>query len=281
MDCYSYKVINKCETPILKNVDVVLILAMEGSTRFKEDPFLLNLAKQTLIQYNKGFKKCNKPSTIISSKQDIVHAYYTAFEYLKEYNNVIILEDDAQVINKDPLIYDKIDAFIATTNFDIFTFGSFGPLSKYSEDFFNFFNIGSYFFGATPLGAAQAIIYSREARSKLIEDISSSHFNKGHIDITYIGALTRKFTYKYPLIVQLFPNTEHMKYWDGNKFVLYLIKFMIAILKLDTHTDAWFFLYFIFRNYISIITLVIIVIILISIHYLNVYKVKSVKISII
>ena len=278
MDCYSYKVINKCETPILKNVDVVLILAMEGSTRFKEDPFILNLAKQTLIQYNKGFKKCNKPSTIISSKQDIVHAYYTAFEYLKEYNNVIILEDDAQVINKDPLIYDKIDAFIATTNFDIFTFGSFGPLSKYSEDFFN---IGSFFFGATPFGASQAIIYSREARSKLIEDISSSHFNKGHIDITYIGDLTRKFTYKYPLIVQLVTKTENMNTWTNIFIVSIIIKLTILLLKLDTHTDAWFFLYFIFRNYISIITLVIIVIILISIHYLNVYKVKSVKISII
>ena len=105
MDCYTYKEINNCSTPILKNVDVVLILTMEGSTRFKEDPFILNLAKKTLIQYNKGFRKCNKPSTIISSKQDLVHAYYTAFEYLKEYNNVIILEDDALVVNKDILIY--------------------------------------------------------------------------------------------------------------------------------------------------------------------------------
>ena len=90
MDYYSYKVINNSETPIFKNVDVVLILAMEGSNRFKEDPFLLNLAKKTLIQYNKGFRNCNKPPTIISCKQDVVHAYYTAFEYLKEYNNVIM-----------------------------------------------------------------------------------------------------------------------------------------------------------------------------------------------
>ena len=273
MSCYSYKTLNSSTTPILNNVDIVLILAMEGSTRFKEDPFILNLAKQTLIQYNKGFKKCNKPSTIISSKQDVVHAYYTAFEYLKDYNNVIIFEDDALVVNKDTLIYEKIDAFIATTNFNIFTFGSFGLLSKYNEDFLKM--------DSSDFGASQAIIYSREARSKLIEDISSSHFNKGQMDTTYIHQLDRKFTYKYPLIIQLFPNTENMKYWDGNKFVLYLIKFMIAILKLDTHTDAWFFCYFIFRNYISIITLVIIVIILISIHYLNVYKVKSVKISII
>ena len=247
MDCYSYKVINTSETPILKNVDVVLILTMEGSNRFNEDPFLLNLAKKTLIQYNKGFRNCNKPPTIISSKQDLVHAYYTAFEYLKEYNNVIIFEDDALVINKNILIYEKIDNFITTTNFNIFTFGSFGPLSKYNEDFLK---MDSCYFGA-----AQAIIYSREARSKLIEDISSSNFNKGLIDNSYIGTLTNKFTYKYPLIVQLFPKTENQNTWNANIYILSIIKLAVTLLKLDTSTYSWNLLYFIFRNYISIITI--------------------------
>ena len=268
MDCYSYKVINTCETPILKNVDVVLILTMEGSNRFKEDPFILNLAKQTLIQYNKGFKKCNKPSTIISSKQDIVHAYYTAFEYLKEYNNVIILEDDALVVNKDPLIYEKIDNFITTTSFNIFTFGSVGLFSKYNDDFYK---IHSYFFSAT-----QSVIYSREARSKLIEDISASHFNKGHMDNTYIGALTRKFTYKYPLIVQLVPKTENQNTWNNNIFILYSIRLIVALLKLDTSTYSWFLLYFIFRNYISII-ITFLLIILISMFHFNTNKANLVK----
>ena len=62
---------------------------MEGSNRFKT----LSLTKKTIIQYNKGYKNCKKPDTIKSSREDIVHAYYTAFEYLKEYNNVIILEN--------------------------------------------------------------------------------------------------------------------------------------------------------------------------------------------
>jgi len=271
MDCYTYKVINNNETPILKNVDVVLILAMEDSTRFKEDPFLLNLAKQTIIQYNKGFKKCNKPSTIISSKQDIVHAYYTAFEYLKEYNNVIILEDDALVVNKDLLVYEKIDAFIATTDFDIFTFGSFGLVSKHNKDFLN---IGSYFFGAV-----QAIIYSRNARSKLIEDISSSNFNKGHVDNTYIGALTNKFTYKYPLIVQLLPNTENQNTWSSNIYILSIIRTALRLFKFDKSIDSWFLLYFIFRNYIYIKTLVLVLILvlIISMFYFKINKVKLVK----
>jgi hypothetical protein len=268
MDCYSYKVINNSSTPILKNVDVVLILAMEGSTRFNEDPFLLNLAKKTIIQYNKGFRKCNKPSTIKTPKEDIVHAYYSAFDYLKEYNNVIILEDDAQVVNKDTLIYEKIDAFVATTDFDIFTFGSFGLFSKYNEDFLK---IDRYFFGSL-----QAVIYSRNTRTKLIEDISSSNFNKGHMDITYIGALTKKFTYKYPLIIQLFPKTENKNSWFTNVFLLYIINFLLALLKLDKKIDSWFLLYFIFTNYILIIK-ILLLIIFGTMFYFNINKVKLVK----
>ena len=275
MDCYSYKVINNCETPILKNVDVVLILAMEDSTRFKEDPFILNLTKQTIIQYNKGFKKCNKPSTIKTPKEDIVHAYYTAFEYLKEYNNVIILEDDALVVNKDLLVYEKIDAFIATTDFDIFTFGSLGLTSKYSKDFFKFdkspFNLSKLSYTSS-----QANIYSYNTRTKLIEDISSSNFNRGSIDMCYIADLDKIFTYKYPLIVQLIPNTENQKTWTNNIFILTIIRLAIALVRLDTKTDCWVLLYFICRNYISIITLIIIIII-ISIHYYNIYKMKLVK----
>jgi hypothetical protein len=273
MDCYSYKVINKSERPVLSNVDVVLILTMEDINRFNEDPFLLNLAKKTIIQYNKGFKKCNKPSTIISSKQDIVHAYYTAFEYLKNYNNVIILEDDALVVNKDILIYDKIDKFIATTNFNIFTFGSFGLFSNYNEDFLK---LDHYYFGS-----AQAIIYSRNARSKLIEDISLSNFNKGHIDITYIGNLTNKFTYKYPLIVQLFPKTENKNSWFSNVFILYSVRLIIAILKLDTNTHGWFLYYSIFRNYILIVKSLLLLLIITSTFYFNIYNVKLVKTNIV
>lgn len=257
MDCYSYKVINKSERPVLSNVDVVLILTMEDSNRFNEDPFLLNLAKKTIIQYNKGFKKCNKPSTIISSKQDIVHAYYTAFEYLKNYNNVIILEDDALVVNKDILIYDKIDKFIATTNFNIFTFGSFGLFSKYNDDFLK---LDHNFFGA-----AQAIIYSHAARSKLIEDISLSNFNKGHIDITYIGNLPNKFTYKYPLIIQLFPKTNNKNSWFANVFILSLTNFLITLFRLDNSVDSWFLYYVIFTNYIYIVKILLLLLLIITI----------------
>jgi hypothetical protein len=252
MTCYSYKILNTTTTPIFKNVDIVLILTMEGNNRFKNDPFLLNLAKKTIIQYNKGFRKCNKPSIITSSKEDIIHAYYNAFNYLKEYNNVIILEDDALVINKNPLIYNKIDKFINTHDFDIFTFGSLGLFSNYNKDFFK---INSFF------AAAQAIIYSQKARNKIIKYISLNDFDKGQIDPAYIGKLDKKFTYKYPLIVQLFPNTENKNVWFNNVFLTYIIDLKIALLQVDTHPDGWYLLYFGYRNYKMILLIIFLIII--------------------
>ena len=69
------------------------------------------------------------------------------------------------------------------------------------------------------------------------------------MDAIYIHELDKKFSYKYPLIVQLLPNTENQNTWTTNIFRLYIIKLTILLLKLDTHTDSWVLLYFIFRNF--------------------------------
>ena len=137
-----------------------------------------------------------------------------------------------------------------------------------NKDFFKFVYFSN---------SAQAIIYSRNARSKLSLDISSSNFNKGHIDSIYIQKLNNKFTYKYPLIVQLLTNTENQNIWTNNILRLYIIYLTIALLRLDTHTDNWFLLYFICRNYISILILLIILIIICGMFY---FKINNRKISI-
>ena len=73
-----------------------------------------------------------------------------------------------------------------------------------------------------------------------------------------------------------------MECWGCNTLMLYLTKCMIAILKLDTHTDAWFFFYFIFRNYkIIVLLLLVLLIIIIKIKYYNKNKILLVKNTII
>ena len=135
MSCYSYKTINKTNKPILKNVDVTIILVMENSTRFKYDPFLINLSKKTVFQYNKGFRACKKPSTILKSNNDINHAYYTAFEYSKDMNNVIILEEDAEILYYTKSHYNTVDDYISN-DFKVFSFATIGVFTKLNENFY-------------------------------------------------------------------------------------------------------------------------------------------------
>ena len=257
MSCYRYKVINRTKTPILKNVDVLLVLTMEDNYRFNEDPFLLNLAKKTIIQYNKGFKTGKKPDSIKSVCHDIVHANYTAFNYLKKYNKVIILEDDALVINNDIKIYNEIDTFIKDKNFDCFSFGSMGIFSKYNNNFLKLKKTKICTFGA-----GQAIIYSREARTTLIKKMIDNNFGNGQMDGYYVNSLDNIFTYKYPLIVQLFPVTENRKEWvffNGALPVSIVIN-TIKIFKLDTSPYAWNVVYFFYRNIFLLLILSILII---------------------
>ena len=100
--CYSYENIAESQNPLFKNVDLTIVLTMEDSNRFKKDPLLLNLTKKTIYQYNKGYKNCKKPDNIKRTTEDVTHAYYTAFEYAKNYVSKLDLKT-----SKDWMIYSK------------------------------------------------------------------------------------------------------------------------------------------------------------------------------
>mgnify|MGYP000943695801 FL=1 len=195
MSCYSYKIINETNNPILKNVDITIILIMEDSDRFKYDSFLLNLSKKTVFQYNKGFRACKKPSTIVKSTSDIIHAYYTAFEYTKTLNNVIILEEDAEVLYYTRSHYKIVDDYISK-EFKVFSFATNGVFTRLNENFYN----------VDVAHGAQAQIFSKNERLKIMNDMENNNF-LGEIDATY--SRNNVVVYKYPLIVQLFPETEN------------------------------------------------------------------------
>lgn len=201
--CYKYEEIATSDNPIFKNVDVTLILAMTDSNRFNNDSFILNLTKKTIIQYNDGFRKCVKPDTITKSNHDINHAYYTAFNYLSEYDNVIILEDDAVVLNYNKYHYNIIDNYIQNNKFYIISLGSLGVFNKINDDFYKITE------GAA---GAQAQIISKETRTLIYKQIASKKFI-GHVDFDYFSKYG-VIIYKEPLIVQVFTDTENFGNWD-------------------------------------------------------------------
>lgn len=227
MSCYRYEDINISDNPILKNVDLAIILAMENSNRFKHDPFILNLSKKTVIQYNKGYKKCSKCG-ITKTNEDIMHAYHTAFNYCKSYNNVIFFEEDAEVLNYNKRHYKIVDDYI-TNKFKIFSFASFGMDG--------FIEIDKNFYKCINTAYCQAHIISNTYRNFLINKIESKKF-KGHIDSSILA--NDVVVYKQPLIVQLLTETENSKMWDTN---LELSRYFINLLKLDCKKSNWEILY--------------------------------------
>jgi len=250
MDCYYYKEINTSENPILKNVDLTIILVMENSTRFRPCDFILNLSKKTVIQYNKGFKACKKPDSITKAPTDIIHAYYTAFSYADNYDNVLIIEEDAEILNNDIEHYKKIDAFIEKP-FKILSFGTNGKFKKINKDFYEV---------KTPHGA-QAQIFSKEIRTVIKKHIFENDFS-GEIDTTYMNNIVT--VYNFPLIVQKFPETENFKSWGGNPF---LNKLGVKILNLDKKPEGWYILHLIskLREYtIQFIVLILLIVVFIK-----------------
>lgn len=222
MSCYYYSVINQTKDPIMKNVDLAIVLMMENSNRLKKDPFLLNLAKKTIIQYNKGFKCCEKPNVIDASNKDILHAYYTAFQYTTDYNNVLILEEDAEILYYTKSHYKIVDDYISG-EFKIFSFANYGEFTQINENFYK----------SSVICGAHAQIISKSHRFTLMEKIKQKNF-VGHIDHDYF--CDDVVVYKYPLIVQLFTDTINKKTWNTDKTVSH---FFIKLLEVDKNKSGW------------------------------------------
>jgi len=240
-DCYNYITINETNNPVIPSSDVTLILMMEGSERFKYDPFIMSLSKKTIIQYNKGYKNCVKDEEVTATTSDITHAYYTAFYYLREYNNVIILEEDAEMFSKDLNDYKLVNNFIENEEFNLFSFGSIGTYIEYKPDEFK------DIYSVTEYASAQSNIFSKKGRQKLYKTIGENKF-QGDIDTDYIAKLDKLYSYKYPLIVQLMPVTENMNNWGEDHGVIVKIgcsfmKIFIKISKLDKDTSGWKHIY--------------------------------------
>ncbi len=208
-NCYSYEIIAESENAIFKNVDLTIVLTMKDSVRFKKDPLLLNLSKKTVFQINKGFRDCEKPESIKRTVEDLTHAYYIAFEYAKKYDNVIILEDDAEVLNYKVSHYKAIDDYIGSNEFSIISMGSLGFFNK-KDDLF-------YESAGMTHSHTQAQIISKKTRNEVQKLILSKNFI-GHIDKSYF-AEQNVLIYHEPLIVQIVSETENFKNWDGPLWV--------------------------------------------------------------
>ena len=246
-DCYSFKLRNRTDDPILKNVDLAVVLTMENSSRQFDDSVLLNLAPLTYVQINKGFKKCNKPG-VTNPTEDVKHAYKNVCKNTMDYNNVIIFEDDAVFNNKYSIDeFKNIDNFIGKEKFDIYSLGSVS---------FDLPNFADHKLMITPVGACHAVIYSHSARNNLI------YINGYQFDNDVISSLHYKYKYKYPLVCQTFPDTKAKSEWVNTPKNFLLSKYMDFTGADNTIEPFWSSIYTIcdWCTYVVILIIILIII---------------------
>lgn len=235
-NCYSY-VVYTSNNPIFKKVPLTIILTMESSERNIDH--LNNLCSKTIVQINKGFRTCTK-SNVNNSSTDLLHAYKAACRVAIDENvaRVLILEDDAQLFDESSYMgLRDVDTFVAEANFDAYTLGSIGDMTPY---------IGNHY-KINLSGCTQAIIWSRNLLQRLLDFQPSGYIN--HIDQVFLNSCQtcNFFTYKTPLIVQMFPVTENRNSWcfictknnTLDSVFRSLINQTFKSWGLDKNTDSW------------------------------------------
>ena len=225
-NCYYFKKYS-FNNGILDNiVDCCIVLLMENNkARGKSITETINkykLSKNTLIQYNKGYKKCSKKLYEQNSFYDLNDAYYNAFKYAdsQDYRNILILEDDAlfdhNILNSK--IIKDIENLYNTTKVNLFNFGPGAVLIHPKNMIIDNYNCKQLLITSS----AQSCIYSKEYRNNYYNSFDKKGLRKIGFDedmnILNYGPI---YMYNKPLAYQPFVETENIKHWsENNKFIL-------------------------------------------------------------
>lgn len=207
-NCYRFEFIQKKGSfPLDDVVDATFIMTMENSARHKHiyDHIVPNLPVSNMyIQYNKGFKKCEK-NIIQKNTHDLIHANQNIFNVAKQngWNYIMLIEDDA-------VVSDRLNT--QTCN-EIKTFLKSKPIGCY--------NLGACPVLQNPLyllnthqhhlvsQSTHACVYHRDY---FVDRLENGYHHLGEMtgtDTTNTLSL-RCFSYHKPLVYQTYFNNESM-----------------------------------------------------------------------
>lgn len=230
--CYRYEIIsthNKYDNQIIfPNVDMTYVLIMFGSKHEKRVrkqldnyPFTRNI----YLQWNYGFKNCNKHLPKKDTVMDLSDAYKIAFSHAIQHNydRILILEDDFVVNGISNIDKKNIYDFLEIYNPDVLTIGTV-ILKSYDKYYLN-----NNFLQIKDKMGTHAIIYNKNVFYKIYLELYNER-----IDIDYItNKLFKIYSYKLPLIIQSFPKTENRLNWYFTPFQRLINDIFIWILGLD------------------------------------------------
>ena len=243
--CYYFKS-HLYNDPLFKSIDATYIIHLEGNGRYNDIEEQLKVYHPTKIVYilfNKGYKKCEKEG-ISAPAKDLIHAYKYILENAKQYNAVLILEDDFMF---NPEVKDhahNIDHFVENHTHFVYRLGCIPtiqiPYNSYT-------NIGL-------ASGTHATIYSKDMRNNLLKDDMQDW------DVALVKYIN--YIYYKPICYQLFPVTENQKHWGESNFITMLcgktLILLVQILSLDTRVEPGYSIMYSVSIMIPIIILAII-----------------------
>jgi hypothetical protein len=213
-ECYYYEHLNLPSGSLDPSIDHLYIITMHESPRIKDikdQAKRSGIVSNVTIQYNYGYKKCDKNLDEQKTNLDLVHALQTVFRHAlsKGYERIMVLEDDCQFDERihDPEVIDDLNSFLIKRDPPVYSLGGFGMFVNPIDVLLHNRNQLSLL-----LGASHCIVYNR----KHMEHAAYKKFITGHVD----GELRHtflKYTYHKPLAYQVFEDTENSLEWGSWK----------------------------------------------------------------
>jgi len=272
LKCYNFKKIIYDNGLLDNGVDATYIIHLVGNGRYTDIIKQLTLYKPTktiYILFNKGYKKCKKEKYINLPCYDLVDAFLEIFKHAsnKNYNNILILEDDFIFSNKinQKQIQNNICSFVNKHKYENFQYllGCI-PFIKipYTFNFIHYISIFSI--------GTHAAIYSKLNRDKILK-IDKKKINDWDM---YNCLYSRRYMYKIPVCYQLFPDTDNSNNWSKNNIILYffgqITKKILNFSNLDIRVEPGYSYFYTFSTFFTIILLFILILIcLLFIKYLR------------
>ena len=283
--CYNFKKIIFDNNDVLfKNIDAVYVIYLINNGRYDNIIKQLNyfkISKNNYILLNPGFKKCNKILNKQKSNADLVDCnfYILNDAYNKNYNNILILEDDFEFdeeIKNEKSINDISNFILKNTNNNIIYYIGCLPYMVLPYNFNNYTIIGS--------GGTHSIIYNK----KTIEFILKQDRNTIYDWEVFTNLKLHRVMYYKPLCYQLCIDSENFNSYDSfyifninlSHYWYNFMRNMYKYFELDKNFKSYKKFYFFSKIIIYLILFIILFIlffIIRSIYYKNKLNNKKYK----
>jgi len=207
--CYKLTTVKFSKGLFDSCINMAYLITMENSSR--QDEFMKQLKEHTpastvMIQYNKGYRKCDKKINKNTSAYDLSDALRNIFTNALEnnYKRILVFEDDFIMDKTKYSMKDvkRICKFINKNNPDVYNLGALIHFSLPTTE---------YHIKLLVHGISQSVIYNENYMKKYINAAAAGKIE--HCDQFWNDPNISTYAYYKPITYQKFPATENMKQW--------------------------------------------------------------------